>query len=162
MPEKLITKEDYFVAACEYFDIEPDFDWYKRGACIGVDPDIFFPSRGSSSTVVPIAKKICASCEVKTLCLAEGTITSDGGIWGGECERSRKDIRKAFKKHLGLGRNHMMYKNVERENRLGHIPQHKEMPDMRKNANEVFDNETPYDENPWRGIPNFFQTNRHE
>lgn len=70
----------------------PDLEWQDEAACIGVDPEIFFPTRGVPSEP---AKKICAGCPVRVECLeyAERELLKHG-VWGGLSERQRKERRK--------------------------------------------------------------------
>lgn len=65
--------------------------WRARANCRGVDPDLFFPERGSSQRE---AKAVCAGCEVRAECLAEG-LHETVGIWGGTSERERRVLRRA-------------------------------------------------------------------
>ncbi len=71
--------------------ISPE-EWMRKGLCTTVPPSTFFPSDGAG---VHLAKKICAECPVKEVCLQyalEARI--DHGIWGGESERERRRILK--------------------------------------------------------------------
>jgi len=51
--------------------------WRTTAACIGLDPDMFFPGfsdvRGRNA-----AKQVCAACPVRPDCLAEA-LTEEGG-----------------------------------------------------------------------------------
>lgn len=71
------------------------------GACMGVDPDLFFPERGAS---VAEAKAVCRSCPVIDACLEyalqEGIKV---GIWGGCSERERRQIRRTRRHPPDLG-----------------------------------------------------------
>lgn len=63
-------------------------DWTKRAACHGVDPNVFFPTRGED---VEAARAICDGCPVKAECLDYALRTSQKfGIWGGSSERDRR------------------------------------------------------------------------
>ena len=55
-------------------------------------PSLFFPSDGVG---VDVARRICADCPVKDLCL-EYALTNriDHGVWGGCSERERRRILK--------------------------------------------------------------------
>lgn len=69
-----------------------DISWKQRANCLGVDPDLFFPQRGESTSE---AKAVCAQCEVRLDCLeyalgGERTF----GIWGGLSVGERKRLRK--------------------------------------------------------------------
>ena len=70
--------------------------WRNEAACIGVDPDTFFPTRGELANR---AKGVCAGCTVKAECLdyaMRNHITD--GIWGGLSERQRRTIRPGYKR----------------------------------------------------------------
>jgi WhiB family redox-sensing transcriptional regulator len=63
----------------------------------GVDPELFFPKLGG--TAKP-AKRICARCPVKALCLADALAipaAQDHGVRGGLTRTERRRLR-------GLGR----------------------------------------------------------
>ena len=40
--------------------------WQARANCMGVDPELFFPERGSSTRE---AKEVCRGCVVRVECL---------------------------------------------------------------------------------------------
>lgn len=67
--------------------------WQGRANCMGVDPELFFPERGSSTRE---AKEVCRGCVVREDCL-EFAITNGEkfGIWGGMSERERRRVRRA-------------------------------------------------------------------
>lgn len=55
--------------------------WQGLGACVGMDPEIFFPLRGESSED---AREICRPCSVKEECLEFAVANNEQfGIWGG-------------------------------------------------------------------------------
>lgn len=66
--------------------------WQSESLCAQTDPEAFFPEKGGSTRE---AKKVCASCEVRTQCL-EYALENDErfGIWGGLSERERRKLRK--------------------------------------------------------------------
>jgi len=66
--------------------------WQTDSLCAQTDPEAFFPEKGGSTRD---AKKICASCEVRSHCL-EYALENDErfGIWGGLSERERRKLRK--------------------------------------------------------------------
>jgi WhiB family transcriptional regulator, redox-sensing transcriptional regulator len=66
--------------------------WQSDSLCAQTDPEAFFPEKGGSTRD---AKKICASCEVRSHCL-EYALENDErfGIWGGLSERERRKLRK--------------------------------------------------------------------
>ena len=64
--------------------------WMAEGNCRFEPPATFFPSDGVG---VEVAKKICATCPVRELCLdyaLEHRI--DHGVWGGTSERQRRRL----------------------------------------------------------------------
>ena len=66
--------------------------WQTHAACVGVDPDLFYPERGEDSRP---AKAVCAECIVATECLEYALANRETyGIWGGRSENQREQIRK--------------------------------------------------------------------
>lgn len=71
---------------------QPAGDWTDAAACLGLDPDLFFPERGED--VAP-AKAVCAGCPVREDCLDYALDNGERhGIWGGLSERERRRIRR--------------------------------------------------------------------
>jgi WhiB family redox-sensing transcriptional regulator len=65
--------------------------WEPYGACLGVDPDLFFPPRGAPSQQ---AKAVCEGCCVKGECLEFAMRTNQKfGIWGGTSYKDRRRMR---------------------------------------------------------------------
>lgn len=64
-------------------------DWMIHAACIDQPVDVFFPERGDDSTR---ARRICAVCPVRLLCLAYG-LHENHGMWGGTTPRERQRLR---------------------------------------------------------------------
>lgn len=75
-------------------DIEDDgvLGWQERALCAQTDPEAFFPEKGGSTRE---AKRVCASCEVRSECL-EYALEKDErfGIWGGLSERERRKMKR--------------------------------------------------------------------
>jgi WhiB family redox-sensing transcriptional regulator len=70
-----------------------DRSWQTRANCMGVDPDLFFPERGSSTRE---AKEVCRGCVVREDCLDYAIANGEKfGIWGGMSERERRKVRRA-------------------------------------------------------------------
>ena len=66
--------------------------WMADGLCRDKPPAVFFPSDGVG---VDRARKICASCPVRELCLEYALDNRiDHGVWGGTSERERRRILK--------------------------------------------------------------------
>ena len=71
---------------------DDELQWQDQAACLGMDPDLFFPERGASTRE---AKSICNSCPVKVDCLEFALRNGEKfGIWGGMSERERRRIRR--------------------------------------------------------------------
>ena len=69
-----------------------DRGWQSRANCMGVDPELFFPERGSSTRE---AKEVCRGCVVREDCLEYALANSEKfGIWGGMSERERRRVRR--------------------------------------------------------------------
>ena len=66
-------------------------EWQEQAECRGVDPDLFFPERGSRVTD---AVATCARCPVRAECLDYALRThQDQGIWGGVTGRALRKLR---------------------------------------------------------------------
>lgn len=71
---------------------DPRAEWMAAAPCLGVDPDVFFPTRGQS---VDQAKAICATCPAIVQCLDYALANNERhGVWGGRSERERRRIRR--------------------------------------------------------------------
>ena len=67
--------------------------WARRANCLGIDPELFFPCRGSSTRE---AKEVCRGCVVRVECLDYAIAHGEKwGIWGGLSERERRRVRRA-------------------------------------------------------------------
>ncbi|WP_326672780.1 WhiB family transcriptional regulator [Streptomyces canus] len=67
-------------------------EWLRRAACVGEDPELFFPvgTQGPALRDIAAAKRVCARCPVTIECL--DLALRDGqtsGVWGGTCEQER-------------------------------------------------------------------------
>ena len=75
-------------------------NWREQAACLGSRSDVFFPvesSRGGrrSQNRVIAAKRICASCPVRSECLSYAVTTiQPDGVWGGTTPEERQKLRK--------------------------------------------------------------------
>jgi WhiB family redox-sensing transcriptional regulator len=69
--------------------------WMSRGACLGVDPELFFPvaGRGPALHQISAAKRVCQHCTVCALCLTYAVQTRQSGIWGGTTLEERFAMR---------------------------------------------------------------------
>ena len=82
-------------ASSRYFTKdEPVGDWSQRAACIGVDPELFWPETQAHDTTRK-AQEICLSCPVADQCLTYAIDTNQThGIWGGLTPAGRLAYRK--------------------------------------------------------------------
>lgn len=64
--------------------------WRDKGACRGIDPDVFYPVADEDAEE---AKSICAVCAVRQACLEHALASREKeGVWGGATERERRRI----------------------------------------------------------------------
>jgi WhiB family redox-sensing transcriptional regulator len=64
--------------------------WRERGACKGLDPQIFYPETDEDAEE---AKAICRQCSVQTACLEHALAEREKeGVWGATTERERRRI----------------------------------------------------------------------
>jgi WhiB family transcriptional regulator, redox-sensing transcriptional regulator len=72
-------------------------NWRSTGACLGADPDLFFPisATGLAQKQIAQAKTICAGCRVRQECL-DFAMAHDQvyGIWGGTTPEDRQRDRR--------------------------------------------------------------------
>ena len=74
-----------------------DLSWRLRGACRGLDPDVFFPLNEEED--VHRAKVVCNTCVVQQQCLEFALANRESeGIWGGATEKERRRILRQRRK----------------------------------------------------------------
>lgn len=70
-------------------------EWLRRAACVGEDPELFFPvgTTGPALDDIEAAKRVCARCPVMRECLnwALGS-GQTSGVWGGMSEEERTEL----------------------------------------------------------------------
>lgn len=78
----------------------------RGGACVGKNPEIWFPLADKTEpgqfsqkyrqakADTETAKKICSECAIRIDCLSYALYHEMFGIWGGATERERYKIRK--------------------------------------------------------------------
>jgi WhiB family redox-sensing transcriptional regulator len=70
--------------------------WRQRGACVGLDPDMFYPL---SEEEAEEAKSICSTCVVREPCLEYALATREAeGVWGGTTARERRRLLRQRRK----------------------------------------------------------------
>jgi WhiB family transcriptional regulator, redox-sensing transcriptional regulator len=73
--------------------------WRQRGACRGLDPEIFYPPVDEEEAEAAEAKAVCAGCPVRKACLEFALDTREAdGIWGGTTGRERRRILRQRRK----------------------------------------------------------------
>lgn len=67
--------------------------WTEDALCAQVDPELFFPEHGASSSD---ARRVCLACPVREVCLEDALLNPEphGGIRGGLSERERRKIAR--------------------------------------------------------------------
>ena len=71
--------------------------WIVGAACIGEDPELFFPVGSTPPALEQVdrAKAICAACAVRSECLEWSLVTcQDAGVWGGLTELERRELKR--------------------------------------------------------------------
>jgi hypothetical protein len=71
-------------------------DWRTRAACVGEDPELFFPVVEEGPLCeeqVAAAKAVCAMCPVRDVCLEWSTVHIHVGIAGGLTAEERRSVR---------------------------------------------------------------------
>ena len=72
-------------------------DWRSRAACLGVDPELFFPVAEAGPVLdaqVAAAKAVCRRCPVVAECLAEARARIPYGVAGGLTEDERRALAR--------------------------------------------------------------------
>lgn len=73
--------------------------WQQSGACVGKNPDLWFPDGLHDGA---LAKQVCRSCPVRLQCLDHGLHHEDHGVWGGLDQRELRRERRRRRIHLRL------------------------------------------------------------
>ena len=72
-------------------------DWRHRAACVGQDPELFFPTGTTGPALLQIeeAKQVCRRCDVREKCLDWALQAGqDHGVWGGMSEDERRALKR--------------------------------------------------------------------
>jgi hypothetical protein len=72
---------------------EPLAKWSDRGACRGMDRDLFFPD--PYKPVPPEAIQACARCIVRAECFDWAVRHDEQGYWGGTMPEARKRVTRS-------------------------------------------------------------------
>lgn len=77
-----------------------DTIWQLHAACLGVDPELFFPGKEHPADLAA-ARAVCQDCPVRIDCLEYALANGEQyGIWGGRSERERRRMRAARRQGL--------------------------------------------------------------
>jgi WhiB family transcriptional regulator, redox-sensing transcriptional regulator len=71
--------------------------WRDRAACLGVDPELFFPigNTGPALSQIEEAKTVCHRCEVVEPCLSWAMESrQEDGVWGGLSADERRAVKR--------------------------------------------------------------------
>jgi len=80
--------------------------WRDAAACRGTDPEVFFPTAEdvpSYEAQVAVAKRVCASCPVRSECLTEALVRIPDGVAGGMTPEERRDLTPARRPAVAAG-----------------------------------------------------------
>lgn len=71
--------------------------WAELANCIGLETDLFFPGKHDGGVITTGARLVCASCVVRSDCLAYAMESpmERHGVWGGTSFRERERLRRA-------------------------------------------------------------------
>lgn len=73
-----------------------NLSWRRHAACIGLDPDVFYPI---SEEAAGEAKAVCRECPVREPCLEYALANRErDGVWGGATERERRRMIRQRRK----------------------------------------------------------------
>ncbi|MGP4048945.1 WhiB family transcriptional regulator [Streptomyces sp. 2A115] len=76
-------------------------EWLRSAACVGEDPELFFPvgTTGPALRDIAAAKRICARCPVAAPCLDWALDTGQtSGVWGGTGEEERAALLRILRR----------------------------------------------------------------
>jgi hypothetical protein len=65
-------------------------------ACIGMDPELFFPTNNISPKLEALLEKTCMSCPVFDNCIDYALKVKVDGYWAGTTEKVRGEMRRFF------------------------------------------------------------------
>lgn len=68
----------------------------EGASCIGLDPEIFFPTNNMNPELERLLEKICMNCPVFNDCLDYALKVKVSGYWAGTTEKVREEMRRFF------------------------------------------------------------------
>ncbi|MFI6934880.1 WhiB family transcriptional regulator [Streptomyces sp. NPDC050287] len=81
-------------------------EWLRSAACVGEDPELFFPvgTTGPALREIAAAKRVCARCPVMSPCLEFALDNGQtSGVWGGTCEEERDALLRTARADVRRG-----------------------------------------------------------
>lgn len=83
-------------------DDHEDEGWRSEAACLGLEPELFFPAKSYENANIKIdreaaAKAICETCSVRQQCLEVALADKEqftGSVWGGLNAEERRELKK--------------------------------------------------------------------
>jgi WhiB family transcriptional regulator, redox-sensing transcriptional regulator len=81
-------------------------EWLRSAACVGEDPEVFFPvgTTGPALREIAAAKRVCARCPVTPQCLQFALDSGQtSGVWGGTCEEERDALLRTARADVRRG-----------------------------------------------------------
>ena len=90
-------KSDVSILASSLALGSADYTWRDQAMCRDTDPELFFPigTTGQALLQIAKAKSVCCQCPVTVECLEFALETNqDTGIWGGNSEDERRQMRR--------------------------------------------------------------------
>ncbi len=82
-------------------------NWRDGAACLGTDPELFFPigTTGFAVEQIERAKAVCAKCDVVHQCLRYALDTDqETGVWGNTSEDERRALKRRANQSKRAGR----------------------------------------------------------
>lgn len=79
-----------------YASVSTDAPERPRAACIGEDPELFFPIGDTGPALLQIeeAKAVCRRCPLIESCLQGALDRNESGVWGGLSEKERRSLKR--------------------------------------------------------------------
>jgi WhiB family redox-sensing transcriptional regulator len=68
----------------------------EGAACIGLDPELFFPTNNMNPKLEQLLKKTCMNCPVFDACLEYSLKVKVSGFWAGTTDTKRVELRRFF------------------------------------------------------------------
>jgi WhiB family redox-sensing transcriptional regulator len=68
----------------------------EGAACIGLDPELFFPTNNISPKIEDLLKKTCLRCPIFDACLDYSLKVKVDGWWAGTSDKERVQLRRFF------------------------------------------------------------------